>query len=60
MTDTSKKLAKLIYPSEKQIDKILDKWSDEHGNAWDYDADRRCAENVIKRYKKLMQKLNNS
>jgi hypothetical protein len=51
-------ISKIIYPTDKEVEKILDAWSDRHGECWDYDADRGNAEKVINSYKKLISKKN--
>lgn len=47
------------FPSEKVVEGILNKWSDDHGSAWDYDADKRAVNKALKSYAKKVLALNN-
>lgn len=40
------------------IKEILDLWSKDHGNAWDYDADKDNVERAITRYEEKLLKIN--
>ena len=47
------------FPSEKVVEGILKEWSDDHGRAQDYDADKRAVNKALKAYAKKVLALNN-
>ena len=46
------------YPTNNEIEKILDKWSDRHGDCWDYEDDKNNVRKALISYKKLIDNKN--
>lgn len=47
-----KELSVIEFPSEKQVESILDKWTDRHSESWDYESDRANVKKAILEYKR--------
>ena len=50
---------KIIFPTSKQVENVLDRWSDRHESYQDYDTHRGNVEKAINAYKRLVSKENN-
>lgn len=56
--DSQQEKKQIKFPSERAVEGILKKWSDDHGRAWDYDADKRAVNDALKAYAKKILELN--
>ena len=50
--------SKIIYPTNVQIEKLLDKWCDRHEESWDYESDRENVRKTINECIRLIKRKN--
>ena len=51
-------VSKIIYPTNVQIEKLLDKWCDRHEESWDYESDRENVRKTINECIRLIKRKN--